>query len=70
MSKEVNKEQTKAAQQEEITELSDDQLDEAAGGSPLRGTTEETLTTTESRQELGPENIQKKHLATITYEAF
>ena len=32
MSEEVNKEQTKAAKQEKITELSDDQLDEAAGG--------------------------------------
>ena len=32
MSKEVNKEQAKAATQEEITELTDDQLDEAAGG--------------------------------------
>ena len=32
MSEEVNKEQTKAAKQETVTELSDDQLDEAAGG--------------------------------------
>ena len=32
MSKEVNKEQAKAATQEEITELTDDQLDEAVGG--------------------------------------
>ena len=32
MSKEVNKEQAKGATQEEITELTDDQLDEAAGG--------------------------------------
>ena len=32
MSEEVNKEQTNAAKQEKITELSDDQLDEAAGG--------------------------------------
>lgn len=32
MSEEINKEQTKAAKHEEITELSDDQLDEAAGG--------------------------------------
>ena len=32
MSREVNIEQTKAAKQENITELSDDQLAEAAGG--------------------------------------
>ena len=32
MSKEVNNEQTKAATQEETTELSDDHLDAAAGG--------------------------------------
>ena len=32
MSEEVNKEQTKDAKQDEITERSDDQLDEAAGG--------------------------------------
>ena len=32
MSEEMNKEETKAAKQEEITELSDDRLDEAAGG--------------------------------------
>ena len=32
MSEEVNKEQTKTAKQEKFTELSDDQLDEAAGG--------------------------------------
>ncbi len=32
MSDQVNKEPTKAAKQEKITELSDDQLDEAAGG--------------------------------------
>ena len=32
MSEEVNKEQTKGATQEEITELTDDRLDEAAGG--------------------------------------
>ena len=32
MSEEVNKEQTKAAKQEKSTELTDDQLDEAAGG--------------------------------------
>ena len=34
MSKEVNKEQTKAAKQEKITELSEEQLVEAAGGGP------------------------------------
>ncbi len=33
MSEEVNKEQTKAAKQEKITELSDEQLAEAQGGS-------------------------------------
>ena len=32
MSEEMNRKQTKAAKHEEITELSDDQLDEAAGG--------------------------------------
>ena len=32
MSDQVNKEQTKAATQEEITELTDDQLGEVAGG--------------------------------------
>ena len=32
MSEEVNKEQTKGAKQEKSTELTDDQLDEAAGG--------------------------------------
>ena len=32
MSDEVNKEQTKDAQQENITELTDEQLDEASGG--------------------------------------
>ena len=32
MSKEVNKEQTKAAKQEKSAELSDDQLEDAAGG--------------------------------------
>ncbi len=42
MSKEVNKEQAKGATQEEITELTDDQLDEAAGGAAQRLTTEET----------------------------
>ena len=34
MSKQVNKEQTKAATQEENTELTDEQLVVAAGGSP------------------------------------
>ena len=38
MSEEVNREQTKAAKQEKITELSDDQLDGAAGGSPQQVT--------------------------------
>ena len=33
MSEEANKEQTKGAKQENITELNDEQLDEAAGGS-------------------------------------
>ncbi len=42
MSEEVNKEQTKAAKQENITEISDDKLDEAAGGAALTGTTGET----------------------------
>ncbi len=37
MSEEVNKEQTKDAEQEKITELSDAQLDEAAGGGPQAG---------------------------------
>ena len=37
MSDQVNKEQTKAAKQETVTELSDDQLDEAAGGGPQAG---------------------------------
>ena len=32
MSEQVNKEQTKDAKQEEIPELTDDQLDEVAGG--------------------------------------
>ena len=32
MSEEVNKEQTKGAKQEKITELSEEQLEEAAGG--------------------------------------
>ena len=32
MSEEVNKEQAKGAKQEKITELADEQLDEAAGG--------------------------------------
>ena len=36
MSDQVNKDQTQAAKQEEITELSDDQLDEVAGGSGAR----------------------------------
>ena len=36
MSKEVNKEQTKAAKQEKITELSEEQLVEAAGGASER----------------------------------
>ncbi len=35
MPDELNKEQTKGAQQKEITELSDGQLDEAAGGTAL-----------------------------------
>ena len=35
MPEEVNKEQTKAAKQQKITDLSDDQLDEAAGGSSV-----------------------------------
>ena len=34
MSEQANIEQTKVAKQEEITELSDDQLDKAAGGGP------------------------------------
>ena len=33
MSDQVNKEQTKDTKQKKITELTDDQLDEAAGGS-------------------------------------
>ena len=32
MSEEANKEQTKGAKQENITELNDEQLDEASGG--------------------------------------
>ena len=39
MSEQVNKEQTKGAEQENITELTDEQLDEAAGG----GTAEHQL---------------------------
>jgi hypothetical protein len=35
MSDQVNKEQTKDAKQDEITERSDEQLDEAAGGGSL-----------------------------------
>ena len=37
MSEEVNNEQTKGAKQEEVTELTDDQLDEVAGGGDLWG---------------------------------
>ena len=43
MSEEVNKERTQAAKQEKITELSEDQLDEAAGGSSVvRSTAQST----------------------------
>ena len=43
MSEEVKKDQSKAAKQEKITELSDDQLDEAAGGaSVVRSTAQST----------------------------
>ncbi len=41
MSDQVNKEQTKAATQEEITELTDDQLGEVAGGGPATEADEE-----------------------------
>ena len=37
MPEKINREQTKDAKQEKITELSDDQLDEAAGGSTPKG---------------------------------
>ena len=42
MSEEVNKEQTKGAEQVERDELSEDQLQEAAGGSTLVPPLEET----------------------------
>ena len=35
MSEEVNKERRKGAKQENVTELTDDQLDEAAGGATV-----------------------------------
>ena len=37
MSEEVNNEQTKGAKQEEVPELTDDQLDEVAGGGAISG---------------------------------
>ena len=37
MSEQVNKEQTKDANQEKSAELADDQLDEAVGGGPTLG---------------------------------
>ena len=37
MSEQVNNEQTKDAKQEKITELTDDELDEVAGGRSLGG---------------------------------
>ena len=46
MSKEVNKEQAKAATQEEIAEVTDDQLDEAAGGGATGAITTQPTTET------------------------
>ena len=55
MSEQVNKEQTKAAEQENITELTDQQLAEAQGGEVHRsyiwgqpGVEEHTMNTTEA----------------------
>ena len=49
MSEQVNKEQTKGAKQEKITELSDEQLAEAQGGaaSPRQGDEEKELGATQ-----------------------
>ena len=55
MSQEVNKEQTKDASQEKTTELTDDQLDEAAGG---EASSCDTSTLTIQIQDAGPTDAQ------------
>ena len=48
MSEEVNNEQTKGAKQEEVPELTDDQLDEVAGGAISGGKAAKASQTMES----------------------
>ncbi len=56
MSEQVNKEQTKDAKQEKITELSDEQLAEAKGGSaPGRLPADEVLGVEDPKEGLGVE---------------
>ena len=56
MSEEVKKDQSKAAKQEKITELSDDQLDEAAGGSSVVRSTAQS--TDEDAQEMDNSGVR------------
>ena len=56
MSEEVKKDQSKAAKQEKITELSDDQLDEVAGGSSVVRSTAQS--TDEDAQEMDNSGVR------------
>ena len=66
MSEQVNKEQTKDANQEKSTELSDGQLDEVEGAAGTRATSVESKTTKEDGTD-GGDSVAPGGTVTLDY---